>query len=87
MARNLRDFQFNLFGIDHTITHSNANDYVALQYFIIYSNLTRGYKTKVITLPPTRNAITSNEKKYCVDINTYSIDTCSSGLHFFICFG
>ena len=45
-------FDSNLFGIDHTITHSNANYSVAFQSFTISWNLNRGYKTKVITSLP-----------------------------------
>ena len=46
MGRNLLDFYSNLFGIDHTITHSNANDSVAFQSFTISLNFNRGIKQK-----------------------------------------
>ena len=56
-------FQYDLFGIDHTITPSNTDDSVAFQCFTISWNLNRGYKTKVITLPPKKSTITSNKEK------------------------
>ena len=52
-----------LFGICHTITPSNANYSVVFQFFTIPRDLSRGYKTKIITLPPKINTITSNEEK------------------------
>ena len=69
MGRNLPDFHFNSFGIDHTITPSNANDSVAFKSFTISWNLNRGYKTKVRTLPPKRSTITSNEEKIVVVVD------------------
>ena len=61
MSRNLLNFHFHLFGIDHTITPSNANYSVIFQSLTIQWDLSRGYKTKVITLPPKRSTMTSNE--------------------------
>ena len=49
MDRNFLDFHFNLFGMHHTITPSNANDSVSFKSFIISWNLN---KTKVIILTP-----------------------------------
>ena len=63
MSRNFLNFHFNLFGIGHTITHSNANYSVVFQIFTNPWDLSRGYKTKVITLPPKISTITSNEEK------------------------
>ena len=63
MSRNFLNFHFNLFGIGHTITPSNANYSVVFQFFTIPWDLSRGYKTKVITLPPKISTITSNEEK------------------------
>ena len=63
MNSNLLDFHFNLLSIDHTITPSKANEFVAFQSFTISWHLTRGYKTKVITLSSKRSTITSNEEK------------------------
>ena len=63
MSRNFLNFHFNLFGIGHTITPSNANYSVVFQFFTILWDLRRGYKTKVITLPPKISTITSNEEK------------------------
>ena len=60
---HLQGFHVNLFDVDNTIKLSNANDSVAFQYFTIWWNLNRGYKTKVITLPLKINTIISNEEK------------------------
>ena len=59
MGRNLLAFCFNLFGIDHTITHGS----VAFLSFTISWNLFRRYEIKVITSTPKRSTITSNGKK------------------------
>ena len=84
MSRNLLNFHFNLYGIGHTITHSNTNYSVVFQFFKIPWDLSRGYKTKVITLPPKIRTITSNEEK---NMNMsmemlHSFNTCSSRLNF-----
>ena len=84
MSRNFLNFHFNLFGIGHTITPSNANYSVVFQFFTIPWDLSRGYKTKVITLPPKISTITSNEEK---NMNMSmemlnSFKTCSSRLKF-----
>ena len=63
MDCNLLDFHFNLFGINHTKTPSNATDYVAFRSFAISWNLNRGCKTKVITLTTKISTIISNEEK------------------------
>ena len=84
MGLNLLDIHFNLFGIYHTITPSNANGSVAFQSFPISWNLNREYKTKVITLPRNRSTITLNEEKKMImptEIRNY-IKTCSSRLKF-----
>ena len=84
MSNNLLDFHFNLFSIDHTITHSNANESVAFQSFTISCNLIRGYKIKVITLPSKRSTITSDEEKNMImsmELRN-SINACSSSLKF-----
>ena len=80
MGHNLLDFQFNLFGMDHIIPSSNANDSVAFQSFTISWNLDIGYNTKVITLTPTRSTITSNEEKEMIKSTEIrnSKKTCSS---------
>ena len=54
MRCKILDFHFNLFGIGHInpITLPNATDSLAFQSFTISGNLNRGYKRKVITLPP-----------------------------------
>ena len=88
MSRNFLNFHFNLFGIGHTITPSNAYYYVVFKFFTIFWDLSRGYKTKVITLPPKISTITSNEEK---NMNLSmemlnSFNTCSSRLKFlFFC--
>ena len=84
MSRNFLNFHFNLFGIGQTITPSNANYSVVFQFFTIPWDLSRGYKTKVITLPPKISTITSNEEK---NMNMSmemlnSFNTCSSRLKF-----
>ena len=84
MSRNFLFFYFNLCGIGQTITHSNANYSVVFQFFTIPWDLSRGYKTKVITLPPKISTITSNEEK---NMNTSmemlnSFNTCSPRLKF-----
>ena len=86
MSRNLLNFHFNLFGIGHTITHSNANYSVVFQSFTISWDLSRAYKTKVITLPPKISTITSNEEKNMIMSMKMlnSFNTCSSRLKFFI---
>ena len=84
MCHNLLNFHFNLFGIDHTITSSNANYSVVFQSFTISWELNRGYKTKVITLPSKRSTITSNEDKNMImsmEMLNY-FNTCSSRLKF-----
>ena len=63
MSRNFLNFHFNWFGIGHTITPSNANESVGFHFFTIPWDLSRGFKTKVITLPPKISTITSNEEK------------------------
>ena len=77
-------FHFNLFGIGHTITPSNANYYVVFQFITIPWDLSRGYKTKVITLPPKISTITSNkEKNMNMSMEMLSsFNTCSSKLNF-----
>ena len=83
MGRNLLDFHLNLPGIDHIITSSNANDYIAFQSFTIFWNLNMGYKTKVITLTPKRSTITSKEKEMIKSMEKRnSFNTCSSELFF-----
>ena len=77
-------FVFQFFGIGHTITPSNANYSVVFQFFKIPWDLSRGYKTKVIILPPKISTITSNEEK---NMNMSmemlnSFNTCSSRLTF-----
>ena len=84
MRRNFLNFHFNSFGIGHTITPSNANYSVVFQFLTIPWDLSRGYKTKVITLPPKISTITSNEEK---NMNMSmemlnSFNTCSSRLKF-----
>ena len=84
MSHNFLNFHFNLFGIGHTITPSNANYSVVFQFFTIPWDLSRGYKTKVITLPPKISTITSNEEKN-MNISMEmlnSFNTCSSRLNF-----
>ena len=88
MGHNFLDFHFNLFGIDHTISSSNGNESVAFQSFTNSWNLNRGYKTKVITLPPTckRTTITLTEEKkmnLSMEPRNY-INACSSSLEFVI---
>ena len=82
MSRNFLNFHFNLFGIGHTITPSNYS--VVFQFFTIPEDLSRGYKTTVITLPPKISTITSNEEKNMnVSMEMLnSFNTCSSGLKF-----
>ena len=85
MSRNFLNFHFNLFGIGHTITPSNANYSVVFQFFFTNPwDLSRGYKTKVITLPPKISTITSNdEKKMNMSMEMLnSFNTCSSRLKF-----
>ena len=84
MSRNLLNFHFNLFDIGQTITPSKANYSVVFQFFTIPWDLSRGYKTKVITLLPKISTITSNEEK---NMNMsmemlMSFNTCSSSLKF-----
>ena len=82
MSRNFLNFHFNLFGIGHTITPSNANKSVVFQFCTIPWDLSRGYKTKVITLPPKISTITSNEEKNMTMSMEMlnSFNTCSSRL-------
>ena len=82
MARNLLDFHFNSFGIDHPLIPCYSDDSVAFQTLTIVWNLNRWYKTKVITSLPKRSTLTSNEgKKMSLSMETsYSIKTCSSRL-------
>ena len=62
-----------------------------MQIILSYSSFlqfpgSRGYKTKVITLPPKISTITSNEEKnmnVSMEMLNY-FNTCSSGLKFFI---
>ena len=68
----------------HTKTPSSANYSVVCQFFTIPWDLSRGFKTKVIILPPEINTITSNEEK---NMNMSmemlnSFNTCSSRLKF-----
>ena len=86
MSCNLLNFHLNLFGIDHTITPSNTNYSVVFQSFTIPWDLSRGYKTKVITLPPKRSTITSNEEKnMIISIEMLnSFETCFSMLFFYV---
>ena len=63
MGRNLLDFYFNLSGIDHTITPSNANDSVAFLSFAVFGNLNRRNRIKAINLIPKRSTITSNKER------------------------
>ena len=75
---------FNLFGIGHTITPSNANYSAVFQFFTIPWDLSRGYETKVITLPPKISTINSNDEK---NMNMSmemlnSFNTCFSMLNF-----
>ena len=82
MSRNFLNFHFNLFGIGHTITPSNANYSVVFQFFTVSWDLSRGLKTKVITLPPKISTISSSEEK---NMNMSmemlnSFNTCSSRL-------
>ena len=64
MTAEVNESQFpKLFGIGHTITPSNAKYSVVFQFFTFPWDLSRGYKTKVITLPPKISPITSNEEK------------------------
>ena len=84
MGRYFLNFHFNLFGIGHTIIPSNSNYSVLFQFVTIPWDLSRGYKTKVITLLPKISTITSNEEK---DMNMSmemlnSFNTCSSRLKF-----
>ena len=86
MDHNLLDFHLNLFGIDITITPTNASDSDAFQYLTIIWHLKEGYRIKVITLSPKRSTITSNEEKNMIismEIR-YSVKTCSSRLNFLI---
>ena len=84
MSRNFLNFHFNLFGIGHTITPSKANYSIVFQFFAIPWDLSRGYKTKVITFPPKISTITSNEEKNMnMSIEMLnSFNTCSSRLNF-----
>ena len=89
MSRNFLIFHFNLFGIGHTIAPSNANYSVVFQllfFFTIPWDLRRGYKTKVITLPPKISTITSNEEKNMIMSMEMlnSFNTCSSRLKFLL---
>ena len=88
MSLNFLNFHFNLFGIGHTITPSNANYFVVLQFFTIPWDMSRGYKTKFITLPPKISTITSNEEKNMnMSIEMlHSFNTCSSRLKFLFFF-
>ena len=83
-SHNLLDFHFKLFGINRPIPSSNTNDSVTFQSFTISWNLSMGYKTKVITLTPKRNTITSNEEKEIIKSTEIrdSSNTCSSILKF-----
>ena len=84
MSRNFQNLYFNLFGIGHTITPSIANYSVVFQFFTIPWDLSRGYKTKVLTLPPKISTITSNEEKnmnMSMEMLFY-FNTCSSRLKF-----
>ena len=60
MGHNLLNCNFNLFDINHKITPSNSNVYVAFQSLTIVWNLNWGYKTKGKTLPP--------EKVQCIQM-------------------
>ena len=77
MSRNFLNFHFNLFGIDHTITSSNANYSVVFQSFTISWDLNRGYKTKVTTLPFKRSTITSTEENNMI----MSMEMLNSSIH------
>ena len=86
MTAEVNESQFpKLFGIGHTITPSYANYSVVFQCFTIPLDLSRGYKTKVLTLPPKISTITSNEEK---NMNMSmemlnSFNTCSTMLNFY----
>ena len=84
MSRNFLNFHFNLFRIDHTITPSKANYSIVFQFFTIPWDLSRVYKTKVITLPPKISTITSNEEKNMNMLmeKLNSLNTCFSRLKF-----
>ena len=65
MSHNFLNFYFNLFGIDDDTF--KRNDTFKRKLFcripVFYNSLGPEYKTKVITLPPKINTITSNEEK------------------------
>ena len=84
MSRNFLNFHFKLFGIGHTITPSNANYSVVFHFVTIPWDLSRGLKTKVITLQPKISTIISNEeKKMNMSMEMLnSFNTCSSRLKF-----
>ena len=65
-------------------TSGNSNDSVAFQSLTIFLNLNKGYKTKVIILPPKRSIITSNEEKKMIMLKEIcdSMKACSSRLFF-----
>ena len=85
MSRNFLNVHFDLFGIGHTITPSNANYSVVFHFFFTITwVLRKGGGTKVITLPPKKRTITSNEEKkmnMAMEMLNSS-NTCSSRLKF-----
>ena len=86
MRRNFLNFYLNLFGIGNTKTPSNANYSVVFQFFTFPWDLSRGLKTKVITLPPKISTINSNEENNMnMSIEMLnSFNTCSSRLKFLL---